>query len=64
MRAARPAHSSTTRRPTRCSPASLGIEPDAFEAELTRRAAFLEDLAARGVCEPPAVADALRAFAG
>ena len=44
--------------------AGLGIEPDAFEAELVHRAAFLEDLASRGVCEAPAVAEAIRGFAG
>ena len=44
--------------------AGLGIEPDAFEAELSRRAAFLEDLASRGVCEAPAVAEAVREFGG
>ena len=44
--------------------ASLGLDADAFEAELARRAAFLEDLASRGVCDAPAVADAVREFGG
>ena len=44
--------------------AGLGIVPDAFEAELSHRAAFLEDLASRGVCEAPAVAEAVREFGG
>jgi hypothetical protein len=43
--------------------ASLGIDADAFEAELEDRAAFLEDLASRGTCDPPSVALALRNFA-
>jgi hypothetical protein len=42
--------------------ASLGMEADAFEAELTRRSEFLEDLATRGICDPPAVAVAVRAY--
>ena len=41
---------------------SLGMEPEAFEAELTERATFLEDLAGRGVCDPPSVAVAVREF--
>jgi hypothetical protein len=44
--------------------ASLGLETDGFEAELTSRAAFLEDLATRGICDAPSVAAALREFAG
>jgi hypothetical protein len=43
--------------------ASLGVAPDAFDAEIADRAAFLEDLAAGGVCDPPAVATAIRAYA-
>ena len=43
---------------------SLGLEPDALEAELTHRSAFLEDLAERGVCDPPSVATALRGYEG
>ena len=42
--------------------ASLGIEPDALEREIAERAAFLEDLAARGVCDPPSVAVAVREY--
>lgn len=42
--------------------ASLGIESAAFEDELAGRAAFLEDLAARGICDPPSVARAIRTF--
>ena len=52
------------RPPTRCWPRSLGLDADAFEAELARREAFLEDLASRGVCDAPAVADAVRDFGG
>jgi hypothetical protein len=42
--------------------ASLGLEADALEGELARRAAFLEELATRGVCDPPSVAQAVRDF--
>jgi hypothetical protein len=42
--------------------ASLGLEADAFERELEQRAAFLESLASRGVCDPPSVALAVREF--
>ena len=42
--------------------ASLGLEAEAFEAELAHRSAFLEDLAARGICDPPSVATAVRGF--
>jgi hypothetical protein len=42
--------------------ASLGLEPMAFEAELAARAAFLEDLAERGICDPPSVAQAVAAY--
>lgn len=38
---------------------SLGLGADAFEAEIARRAAFLEDLAARGVCDVASVAAAV-----
>ncbi len=41
---------------------SLGLEPMAFEAELAARAAFLEDLAERGICDPPSVAQAVAAY--
>jgi hypothetical protein len=39
---------------------SLGMTADALEAELGGRSAFLDDLAGRGVCDPPAVAAAVR----
>jgi hypothetical protein len=42
---------------------SLGVDADAFEREIQERAAFLEDLAERGVCDPPSVAIAARSFA-
>jgi hypothetical protein len=42
--------------------ASLGLEPGALEDEITTRARFLEDLATRGVCDPPSVAIAIRDF--
>jgi hypothetical protein len=42
--------------------ASLGMEADAFQAELTRRSAFLESLADRGICDPAAVARAVRDY--
>ncbi len=41
---------------------SLGLSADALEAELAARAAFLTDLAERGVCDPPSVAVAVRAY--
>jgi hypothetical protein len=41
---------------------SLGIGADQLEREIEERAAFLEDLAARGICDPPAVAAAVRAY--
>ena len=40
--------------------ASLGLAPDSLERELAERGVFLESLAARGVCDPPAVAAAVR----
>jgi hypothetical protein len=43
---------------------SLGSSAEAFERELTRRSAFLEDLAARGICDPPSVAQAVRDYPG
>ena len=43
---------------------SLGLEADAFESELASRAAFLDDLARRGVCDPPSVAVAVREWSG
>jgi hypothetical protein len=42
--------------------ASLGLQPAMFENELMRRSQFLEDLAARGICDPPSVAKAIRTF--
>jgi hypothetical protein len=42
--------------------ASLGMDPGAFEVELTDRAAYLTGLSARGICDPPAVAVAVRAY--
>ncbi|MDQ4034992.1 MAG: hypothetical protein M3153_03605 [Chloroflexota bacterium] len=44
--------------------ASLGLEPMAFEAELADRSRFLEDLAVRGICDPPSVAAAVRSYRG
>ena len=41
---------------------SLGQEVDAFEAELAARGEYLDDLASRGVCDPPAVAEAIRSY--
>ena len=41
---------------------TLGLDADTFEAELAHRAAFLEDLAHRGVCDPPSVATAIRSY--
>jgi hypothetical protein len=41
---------------------SLGLTPEALETELAHRSAFLEDLAARGVCDPPSVAEAIRTY--
>jgi hypothetical protein len=43
---------------------SLGLDVAAFEAELVSRAAFLEDLATRGVCDPPSVAVAVQEYPG
>jgi hypothetical protein len=42
--------------------ASLGLEADALERELTERGAFLDALARRGVCDPPSVAAAIREY--
>jgi hypothetical protein len=42
--------------------ASLGLEPGSLDAEISDRAAFLEDLAERGVCDPVSVALAVRGF--
>ena len=42
--------------------ASLGLQADAFEAELAARAASLETLAIRGICDPPSVAAAIRRY--
>jgi hypothetical protein len=41
---------------------SLGLQADAFESELANRAAFLESLAARGICDPPSVGAAIRTY--
>ena len=41
---------------------SLGLRAEAFEAELADRAGFLETLAARGICDPPSVAAAIRQY--
>jgi len=41
---------------------SLGMEAAALEGELADRAAFLEDLAERGICDPPSVAVAVRDY--
>jgi len=43
---------------------SLGMTADALQAELADRSAFLEDLAARGICDPPSVAAAVRSYPG
>ena len=42
--------------------ASLGLTADSFELEVASRAAFLEDLAERGVCDPASVAHAIRSW--
>jgi len=42
--------------------ASLGLSAESLETELALRSAFLEDLAARGICDPPAVAAAVRTW--
>ena len=42
--------------------ASLGLSAGDFEAELAQRARFLEDLAERGICDPPSVAQALVSY--
>jgi hypothetical protein len=42
--------------------ASLGLAAGALEAELEQRSIFLEDLAKRGICDPPSVAKAIRTF--
>ena len=41
---------------------SLGLTPDALEAELAHRSAFLEVLAERGICDPPSVAEAIGSY--
>jgi hypothetical protein len=41
---------------------TLGLSPDDFEAELGERAAFLESLAERGVCDVVSVAGAVSSF--
>ncbi len=43
---------------------SLGLSAEAFEAELAHRSAFLEDLAQRGICDPPSVAVAVASYVG
>lgn len=42
--------------------ASLGVTAAELEEELTQRSGFLEALAARGICDPPSVAVALRDY--
>jgi hypothetical protein len=42
---------------------TLGLAAADFETELDQRAAFLESLAERGVCDPPSVARAVSTFA-
>jgi hypothetical protein len=44
--------------------ASLGLTPASLEDEITKRAAFLDELATRGICDPPAVSAAVRGFVG
>jgi len=41
---------------------SLGLGAEELEAELAQRSTFLEALAARGVCDPPSVAVAIRDY--
>jgi hypothetical protein len=41
---------------------SFGVTPAALERELTGRGSFLESLAERGICDPPSVAAAVRAY--
>jgi hypothetical protein len=41
---------------------SLGLGADELEAEIEQRAAFLESLSLRGICDPPAVAEALGSY--
>lgn len=41
---------------------SLGLAPDALEAEMRNRSGFLEALAERGVCDAPSVSEALRTY--
>jgi hypothetical protein len=41
---------------------SLGLDPAAFERELDERGGFLEELARRGICDPVAVALAVRDY--
>ena len=43
---------------------SLGVEAAALEAEIVARASFLESLASRGICDPVAVARAVRSYQG
>ncbi len=43
---------------------SLGMDPVALEDELTARSAFLSNLADRGICDPPSVAEALAEYSG
>ncbi|MBA2264710.1 MAG: hypothetical protein H0W10_08615 [Chloroflexi bacterium] len=41
---------------------SLGIGAEELDKELRHRSAFLEDLAQRGICDPPSVAAAVREY--
>ena len=43
---------------------SLAVSAEDLEAELAQRAGFLEELAERGICDPPAVASAVRDYPG
>ena len=44
--------------------ASLELSAGEFEAELTHRSGFLEDLAERGVCDPQSVAQSIHTYQG
>ena len=42
--------------------ASLGLDPDALEAELAARSDYLAALAELGICDPASVANALAQY--
>jgi hypothetical protein len=42
--------------------ATLGLSAEALETELANRSAYLVDLAERGICDPPSVADAIAEY--